>query len=224
MWVIIGAASGLGSALYRYKAHGTIIGTSRQSWGGLKTLDPCNENDIISFVKRNGIDRPIDRTFDTREINLIHCAGLSLNGRVHKQANWDEVMKVNLTSAFLCAKHFLPLMQEDNYGRIVFCGSVVPRIGVPGTCAYSAAKAGLLSLAKSIAVENGHQNITANVLELGYFDEGMGRKLPEDFKGKTMEKIPARRFGSSEEFIRSVEFLVDCGYVNGSLIPVTGGL
>ena len=109
--------------------------------------------------------------------------------------DWNKVIAVNLTGPFLCTKHVLPLMKENKYGRIIFISSVVPQIGVAGTSAYSASKAGLSGLSKTISKEMMKYSITSNLISLGYFDAGLLYQIPEEIRAQIKETIPMKEFG-----------------------------
>jgi len=157
---------------------------------------------------------------------LINCAGTNYSSFAHKSdiKKWVKVINVNLVGTFNVIHAFLPYMREENYGRIINFSSVVAQIGVPGTSAYAASKAGLCGLTKSIAVENAKKGITINNLNLGYFNIGMINDVPKDFQKAIKEKIPSGNFGDPENIFKAVKFLIEADYVNGTSIDINGGL
>jgi 3-oxoacyl-[acyl-carrier protein] reductase len=185
------------------------------------SCDVSNEDNVKEMVN-NAIER-----FGTIDI-LINNAGIfkdAITWKMEKSA-WDEVISTNLTGAFLCAKHVLPIMRARGWGRIVNISSIVGQVGVPGTCNYAAAKSGLFGLTKTIARECANKNITVNCVALGYFESGMNLRLPEEIRNNILNQIPMKRFGKPEEAASLVLFLCteEAGYITGQIIHVNGGL
>ena len=139
---------------------------------------------------------------------------------------WNEVLGVNLTGPFLCIKHTLPLMRKNNWGRIINISSVVPQLGVPGTSAYSASKSALTGLTKTVSKEVIKNNITVNLIALGYFNTGILFQIPPDIREQIKENIPKHEFGNPEEILNCISYL--CGenasYITGQTININGGL
>jgi 3-oxoacyl-[acyl-carrier protein] reductase len=159
---------------------------------------------------------------------LINNAGLSINAMSWKLAadDWNKVIAVNLTGPFYCTKHVLPLMKETKFGRIIYISSVVSQIGVAGTAAYSASKAGLGGLCKTVSKEIIKSNITANVISLGYFDAGLLYQIPEDIREQIKESIPKKQFGNPLEIAECIDYLCSESsvYITGQTINLNGGL
>jgi NAD(P)-dependent dehydrogenase (short-subunit alcohol dehydrogenase family) len=157
---------------------------------------------------------------------MLYLAGLSRNAAAHrmKPEDWSEVIQVGLSGAFLAARAFLPSMRDAGWGRMAFAGSVVGRIGVPGTSAYSAVKEGLKGLTRAIAKENASKGITVNCLELGYMDAGLTYTIPEDLRGEILKAIPSGGFGDPLNLSEAVLFLEKADYVTGSVLSISGGL
>jgi len=189
----------------------------------LKTYraDITNENEIEEMIKN------VKQDFNSIDV-LINNAGLSLNGMSWKLGleDWNKVISVNLTGPFLCTKHVLPLMRENNWGRIIYMSSVVSQIGVPGTAAYAATKAGLNGLCKTISKEIIKSNITANVISLGYFEAGLLYQIPEDIRNQIKDSIPKKEFGNPNDVVECILYLCseNSGYITGQTININGGL
>jgi acetoacetyl-CoA reductase/3-oxoacyl-[acyl-carrier protein] reductase len=115
-------------------------------------------------------------------------------------------------------------MREQGYGRIINFSSVVAQKGIPGTSAYAASKAALWGLTKSIAVENASKGITINNLNLGYFDIGMIKDVPDEMLSIIKKSIPQQKLGEPENILKAVEFLINADYMTGSSIDLNGGL
>lgn len=159
---------------------------------------------------------------------LINNAGLSINAMSWKLdiSSWNKVLAVNLTGPFLCIKHALPVMRKNNFGRIISISSVVGAIGVAGTSAYSASKAGLEGLCKTVAKETAGQDITVNNISLGYFDAGLLYQIPEDIRAQIKSSIPKKEFGSPDEIVKCIQYLIgeSSAYITGQTININGGL
>lgn len=183
--------------------------------------DITSEKDVEELVKKVVSD------FGSIDI-LINNAGLSLNAVSWKLPleDWNKVIAVNLTGPFLCTKHVLPVMRENGWGRIIYMSSVVPQIGVAGTAAYSATKAGLGGLCKTISKEAMKNNVTANVISLGYFDAGLLYQIPEDIRSQIKETIPKKEFGDPAEVAACILYICgeNSGYLTGQTINLNGGL
>lgn len=159
---------------------------------------------------------------------LINNAGIFENGLI-KEMNlnsWKDVIDVNLTGIFLCIKTFIEVMENQNYGRIINIGSVVGDTGVIGAGNYAASKAGLIGLTKTVALEVSQKGITANVVSLGYMNEGMGNRLSEKTAKKVLDKIPLKAFGNAEKVALMIMHLAseEAEYITGQVININGGI
>ena len=159
---------------------------------------------------------------------LINNAAINIDGTVHKLngQDWDKIINVNLTGTFNCCRGILPLMRKQNFGRIINIISVLALTGAFGAGAYSASKAGIIGLTKSIALENATKNITANCIAYGYMGIGMCERLSKNIKQSVLQNIPMHRFGELKEIIYPVLFLMskEAGYIKGQVLNVNGGL
>ena len=122
------------------------------------------------------------------------------------------------------SRALLPIMRQQEWGRIIYVSSIVGQMGIAGTCAYSASKAGLFGLTRTLAAENAAKNITVNTLSLGYFDVGMINVIKPDMREQIKEKIPMRRFGNHNALEAGIKFLIDCDYITGTTININGGI
>lgn len=159
---------------------------------------------------------------------LINNAGIYEDGLIKNMSmdSWEKVINVNLTGVFLCMKIFIDIMEKQNYGRIISIGSVVGEIGAVGAGNYSASKAGLIGLTKTVAREVARKGITSNIVSLGYMDEGMGKRLPEKIATKIIEQIPMRSFGDAERVALMIVHLAseEAEYITGQVIGINGGI
>ena len=157
---------------------------------------------------------------------LINCAGISINRIAHKYnyEDWKKTLDINLSGAFYCIREVLASMRDNNYGRIINISSVIGRIGIPGTVAYSASKAGLIGLTRTIAIENINKGITCNSIVLGYVNVGLTARLSRELKKQILERIPMGRFCEIEEIYNTIDFLIRTPYITGQTIDLNGGL
>lgn len=226
MIIITGASRGIGKFLFeRFCKEGEIVyGTYNLTFPDTEKEEYFTKVDIsCSSSVKKWIDKIKDNM--TRVI-LINCAGTNYNSFAHKSdiKKWIQVINVNLIGTFNVIHAFLPYMREENYGRIINFSSVVAQIGVPGTSAYAASKAGLWGLTKSIAVENAKKGITINNLNLGYFKIGMINDISKELQKIIKERIPSGKFGNPENIFMAIKFLIEADYVNGTSIDLNSGL
>jgi 3-oxoacyl-[acyl-carrier protein] reductase len=159
---------------------------------------------------------------------LVNNAGITRDGLVMrmKEEDWDAVLAINLKSVFLCSKEAVRVMAKQRYGRIVNIASVVAFMGNPGQANYSASKAGMVGLTKTVAREYASRGITANAVAPGFIVTAMTDALPENVKEEMLRAIPLGKFGTSGDVAEAVAFLASphSGYITGQVIHVNGGM
>lgn len=159
---------------------------------------------------------------------LVNNAGITKDGLMIKmtEAQWDAVIAVNLKSAFNFIHAVTPVMMKQKGGSIINMSSVVGVHGNASQCNYSASKAGMIGLAKSIAQEMGRRGIRANAVAPGFIITDMTAQLPEEVKQEWYKKIPLRRGGTPEDIANVCTFLASdlSSYVSGQVIQVCGGM
>ena len=159
---------------------------------------------------------------------LVNNAGITKDGLMLRmsEAQWDAVIAVNLKSAFNFIHATVPVMARQRGGSIINMSSVVGVFGNAGQCNYSASKAGLIGLAKSIAKEMGPRGIRANCIAPGFIVSAMTEALPEKVRDEWIQKIPLRRGGTTEDIANVATFLASdmASYVSGQVIQVDGGM
>ena len=159
---------------------------------------------------------------------LVNNAGITKDGLMLRmsEAQWDAVINVNLKSAFNFIHALTPIMARQRGGSIINMSSVVGVSGNAGQCNYSASKAGLIGLAKSIAKEMGPRGIRANCIAPGFIISDMTKALSEDVREQWMKTIPLRRGGTPEDVANVALFLASdlSSYVSGQVIHVCGAM
>ncbi|MEQ1782156.1 MAG: acetoacetyl-CoA reductase [Hyphomonadaceae bacterium] len=158
---------------------------------------------------------------------LVNNAGITRDATLHRMTRqqWDDVIRVDLTSAFNLCRLTIESMRERNYGRIVNISSINGQKGQVGQVNYSAAKAGLIGFTKALAQENAKKGITVNVICPGYIDTEMVQAVPEKVLESIIATIPVGRLGKAEEIAACVSFLSgqDSGFITGATLTANGG-
>ncbi len=159
---------------------------------------------------------------------LVNNAGLTRDGLMlrMKDEDWSEVLDVNLTAGFRLARAALRGMMRARWGRIIGITSVVGQTGNPGQVNYVASKAGMAGMTKALAAEVASRGVTANCVAPGFITTAMTDSLTQEQKDRTLEKIPAARFGNPEDVAAAVVFLSseEAGYITGQTLHVNGGM
>ncbi|MGI6677689.1 MAG: SDR family NAD(P)-dependent oxidoreductase [Dehalobacterium sp.] len=139
--------------------------------------------------------------------------------------SWQRVINVNLTGAFNCMKSVIPVMEKQNYGRIITIGSIAGDKGSRGAASYSASKAGIVGLTKTAARELAEKCITVNVVSLGYMAQGITARLPERLQKNLIREIPQGKWGDVEKAAKMLVHLAseEAEYITGQSISISGG-
>ena len=210
--IITGAARGIGKAIaLKFAAEGANIAFT----------------DLV--IDENGLATQAEIVKDFGRVDvLVNNAGITKDGLMMRmsEGQWDAVLNVNLKSAFNFIHAVSPIMMKQRAGSIINMSSVVGVHGNAGQCNYSASKAGMIGLAKSIAQELGSRGIRANAIAPGFIITDMTAKLPEDVKDEWCKKIHLRRGGTVEDVANIATFLASdmSSYVSGQVIQVDGGM
>ena len=184
----------------------------------LNVADPENVKEVFdSIVKKF---KPLDI--------LVNNAGITKDGLFvrMKEDDWDRVLAVNLKGSFLCGQQAAKQMMKQRQGAIVNIASIVGVMGNAGQANYSASKAGLIGLTKTMARELAPRNITVNAVAPGFIDTEMTRVLDEKIRDILIEQIPLSRLGLPDDIAHSVAFLVSdrSSYITGQVMNVNGGM
>ena len=184
------------------------------SWIQLDLSSPESIKD--AFAKAGQVDILVNNAALTKD-------GLALR---MKKDDWDSVINVNLTGAFLAIQQVLQPMMKQRWGRIINISSIVGQTGNPGQANYVASKAGLIGLTKSLAQEIASRNITVNAIAPGFIETDMTSVLSDELKNNMLAHIPLKRFGQPSEIAAAVKFLAseDAGYITGTVLNVNGGM
>ena len=184
----------------------------------LNVADPENVKEVFDSIVKEF--KPLDI--------LVNNAGITKDGLFvrMKEDDWDRVLAVNLKGSFLCGQQAAKQMMKQRQGAIVNIASIVGVMGNAGQANYSASKAGLIGLTKTMARELAPRNITVNAVAPGFIDTEMTRVLDEKIKDKLIEQIPLSRLGLPEDIANSVAFLVSSrsSYITGQVLNVNGGM
>ena len=190
-----------------------------------------SNQDFIKFkeLNLNSIEEiNLEELFDFEIDYLILNAGLNRDNIFLRMSSedWNNVINVNLNSSFHLLKHFTKKMVKRRFGRIVFISSVVAHTGNPGQVNYTASKAAISGLVKSLALELSTRNITVNSVAPGFIKSNMTDRLNDDQKNAILERIPMKKLGDSSDIAKAVGFLCseNANYITGQTLHVNGGL
>ena len=237
--LITGAARGIGKAIaLKYASEGANIAftdltidenaektKSEIESFGVKAL--AIASNAANFEESHAVVEQVVKEFGKLDI-LVNNAGITKDGMMMRMSEqqWDAVINVNLKSAFNFVHAVTPVMMRQRGGSIINMSSVVGVGGNAGQANYSASKAGMIGLTKSIAQELGSRGVRANAVAPGFIITEMTGKLPDDVKKQWADQIPLRRGGKPEDVADVCTFLASdlSSYVTGQVISVCGGM
>lgn len=235
---VTGASKGIGAAVavsLAASGHRVAVGYGRDQEGAARTCEAVEARGGEALPVPIRVDEPavVETAFGRIEDGwgpveiLVNNAGATRDGlfvRMQDDA-WRSVLATNLDGAFHTARRATKSMMRGRFGRIVSVSSVVALAGGPGQANYSAAKAGLVGLTRSLARELGGRGITANVVLPGPIETAMTETLGEERREELAAQVPSGRFGTPEEVAAAVSFLAsdEASYVNGAVLAVDGG-
>lgn len=234
--LITGASRGIGKAIaLKFAAEGADIAFTdiKVNEDTVKELSDLGvkvkayASNAADFADTQATVERIHADFGHIDI-LVNNAGITRDGLMLRmeESQWDAVINVNLKSAFNYIHAVTPIMSRQKGGSIINMSSVVGVSGNAGQCNYSASKAGLIGLAKSIAKEMGPRGIRANCIAPGFIISDMTAALPEDVRGAWVKSIPLRRGGTPEDVAKVALFLASdlSSYVSGQVINCCGAM
>ncbi len=234
--LVTGASGGIGGAVAQaLAAQGATVALSgtrvealeavAATLGGKGVVVPANLADRSSV---ESLAKTAEAKLGGRVDILVNNAGLTRDGLAlrMKDEDWQAVLDVNLTAAFVLSRAVLRGMMKNRWGRIVSITSVVGVTGNPGQANYAASKAGLIGMSKSLAQEVASRNITVNCVAPGFIATAMTDALTEDQKSAIHTRIPAGKMGESADIAAAVVYLdsAEAGYVTGQTLHVNGGM
>ncbi|MCX8529183.1 MAG: beta-ketoacyl-ACP reductase [Rhodoluna sp.] len=225
--LVTGGNRGIGRAIAEeFVAQGHRVAVTVRSGEG-----PTGTLSVIADVTDGA---SLDAAFETIEEKLGPVEILVANAGITRDMlllrmtdeDFEEVLNTNLSGAFRVVKRATKGMMKARFGRVILISSVVGLLGSAGQVNYSAAKSGLVGMARSITRELGSRGITANVVAPGFIETDMTAALPEEQQEQYKKNIPAGRFATPVEVARVVAWLAsdDSAYISGAVIPVDGGL
>ena len=233
--ILTGSTGGIGNAildkLYNYKANIIATGTNQEKLEKIK--QKYNDVNIKRFdiSKHSHIEQFIEECseiFENKIDILINNAGVTQDNLAirMKDDEWNKVININLTSTFLISKNVIKKMLKKKEGKVINITSIVGHTGNVGQANYSASKAGLVGMSKSLALEYGKKNIKVNCISPGFIKSDMTDKISDNFKQILEAKISLQRFGLPEDVANAVLFLSSnlSDYITGETLHVNGGM
>lgn len=236
--LVTGASRGLGRAMaIALGANGALVCCVARSEDKLKEtaaeIEAAGGKAIVATCDvsdRESVDKVVDdlvAAHDKIDI-LVNNAGITRDTLLPRMCDeeWDDVIATNLRSAFLMSRAGSRYMMRARYGRIINITSVSGLIGNPGQTNYSASKAGLIGLTRSLSRELAGRKVTINAVAPGFIESDMTAALGDVVKDEAKKRIPAKRLGTPEEVASAVLFLAsaDAAYITGQVLTVDGGM
>jgi 3-oxoacyl-[acyl-carrier protein] reductase len=233
--LVTGATGGIGGAIARaFHARGatvTLSGTRKETLetlanelGDRAFVVPANLSDAVSVEALVPAAEAAMGGFDI----LVNNAGITRDNLFvrMKDEEWQDVMRVNLEATFRLSRAAAKSMMKRRYGRIISITSIIGTTGNPGQANYSAAKAAIVGMSKSLAFEVATRNITVNCLAPGFIETPMTDVLNEKQRESTLQRVPMGRLGTADEIAASAVFLGsrEAGYITGQTLHVNGGM
>ncbi len=236
--IVTGASQGLGKAVaVALAANGAhvvcmarnaekLAGTVGQieAAGGRAEAVACDVTDRTAAADAIGATHAKHGRLDI----LVNNAGITRDKLMRGMSDeeWDSVIATNLTSCFVCCRAAAGLMRRGKYGRIINMASVSGLIGNPGQANYSASKAGMIGMTRTISKELVSRGVTCNCVAPGFIESDMTAGLGDVVMAEVKKQIPAKRIGQPEDVAAAVLFLAskDAGYISGQTIVVDGGM
>ena len=233
--IVTGASGGIGNAIIKKlnEAGANILASGtriekleeiRKNFEGIKILkfDISQSDKIEEFIENatNALGGSLD--------GIVNNAGITQDNLSIRMSldEWQKVINTNLTSTFLMSKFAIKKMLKNKSGKIVNITSVVGHTGNLGQANYTASKAGIVAMSKSLAIEYAKKNINVNCISPGFIKTAMTNKIDEKFKEVIVSKIPSARLGEPDDIANAVLFLSseESNYINGETLHVNGGM
>ena len=234
-FIVTGASGGIGNSiaekLHEQGANVLATGTRiekleelAKKFNGIKTLkfDISQHEKIEEFI--NEATEKLGGSLD----GIINNAGITKDNLTIRMSleEWTKVIDINLTSTFLMCKYSIKKMLKNKSGKIVNITSVVGHTGNVGQANYTASKAGIVAMSKSLAIEYAKKNININCISPGFISTAMTDQIDEKYKEAIITKVPSNKLGKPEDIANAVTFLSSdqSDYINGETLHVNGGM
>ena len=233
--IVTGATGGIGNSIIKklYDAGANILATGTKS-EKLEELKKQFQNikvlkfDISQIDNLENFIEDATKQLGGKLDSLVNNAGITQDNLAIRMSleEWKKVIDVNLTSTFLISKFAIKKMLKNKKGKIINITSVVGHTGNLGQANYTASKAGIVAMSKSLAIEYAKKNINVNCISPGFIKTAMTDKIDEKFKEAIISKIPSARLGEPDDVANAVIFLASShsDYINGETLHVNGGM
>ena len=233
--IITGASGGIGNSIVEKLNHNgaNILATGTRIEKLEELKKKFNNIKILKFdiSQHDKIEEFIENA--TKELGgsldcIVNNAGITKDNLTIRMSleEWSKVININLTSTFLMCKYSIKKMLKNKSGKIINITSVVGHTGNVGQANYTASKAGIVAMSKSLAIEYAKKNINVNCISPGFISTAMTDQIDEKFKETIIAKIPSNRLGKPEDIANAVNFLSSdqSDYINGETLHVNGGM
>ena len=234
-FIITGASGGIGNSIVEklYENGANILATGtrmekleelKKNFSNIKILkfDISQHEKIEEFI--NNATEMLGGSLDC----IVNNAGITKDNLTIRMSleEWIKVIDINLTSTFLMCKYSIKKMLKNKSGKIINITSVVGHTGNAGQANYTASKAGIVAMSKSLAIEYAKKNINVNCISPGFISTAMTDQIDEKHKEVIITKIPSNRLGKPEDIANAVTFLSSdqSNYINGETLHVNGGM
>jgi 3-oxoacyl-[acyl-carrier protein] reductase len=233
--IVTGASGGIGNAIIEkfIETGANILATGTRVEKLEELKNKYSQIKILKFdiSQSDKIDEFIDNAMTELGGSLdclVNNAGVTQDNLAIRMSldEWKKVIDINLTSTFLLSKAAIKKMLKNKSGKIVNITSVVGHTGNLGQANYTASKAGIVAMSKSLAIEYAKKNININCISPGFIQTAMTDKLDDKFKEAIISKIPSARLGDPEDIANAVVFLCSnkASYINGETLHINGGM
>lgn len=236
--IITGASKGIGAVIasrlnelgynlvLNYRKSTASMDELLNSFTNKETKNVIVQCDISSYEDAKKLVDEAYENFGAVDV-LVNNAGITKDNLLPlmSEEEFDHVIDTNLKGTFNCCKHISKKMLKQKYGRIINISSVVGLAGNAGQVNYSASKAGVIGMTKSMARELGKKNILVNAIAPGFIQTEMTDKIPDNIKAEMLKNIPLQRLGQPSDIADAVEFLISdkASYITGQVLSVNGG-